>query len=334
MSELQERLQKFGTRQAVLLGRLVVALHRDILKLLSLAWQGLVNAFIRTGELTKKAVTTQRSAFRGASDADILPRDKGHSSELEDRRADLPARVTHAPAGQCIYAIGDVHGRYDLLLKLLDKIDADIADLPEETEVILVFLGDYIDRGLQSRQVFDLLMSDRMQAYTPVFLMGNHEESVLRFREDATFGREWARFGGGETLYSYGLQPPSSASGANPDAWHAVWSQFREVFPPAHLDFVQSMQHYVIIGDYLFVHAGLRPNVAIEDQSVDDMLWIRDTFLTDDETFPYLVVHGHTPAHAPYIDNRRMGLDTGAFSSGILTAAKFFGTDIGIIKTG
>jgi len=216
---------------------------------------------------------------------------------------------------------------------LLDKIDADTASLPSGTKVILVFLGDYIDRGMQSRQVIELLMGERLQGYQTVFLMGNHEEALLRFRDEASFGAEWARFGGTETLFSYGLRPPIGRAAHSSRAWQPVWQQFRETFPASHLEFYQSMKHYITIGDYFFVHAGLRPDVPIENQTVKDMLWIRDEFLNDEAIFPHLIVHGHSTSHQPFLDNRRMGLDTSAFSSGILTAGKFSGTDIEIIST-
>lgn len=333
MSEPQERLQKFGSRQIAHLGRLVVIVHNDILKLVAAAKRSFGNLFGFIGESVDRGRSASEALLRAKGFTET-PRFKATSLVLDDRRSKTEVRVTQAPEGQCIYAIGDVHGRCDLLTQLLDKIDADRVDLPNDTEIILIFLGDYIDRGLQSRQVIELLMGERLQAYTPIFLMGNHEEALLRFRGEASFGNEWARFGGGETLYSYGVQPPSAAMAKSSETWQSTWSRFNEVFPSQHLDFFQSMKHYVTIGDYFFVHAGLRPNVPIEDQTVDDMLWIRDEFLSADEAFPYLIVHGHTPTQVPFIDNRRMGLDTGAFSSGVLTAAKFFGTDIAVIKTG
>lgn len=337
MSELQERLQKFGSRRLGSLGRLIVILHRDILRLLRMAANGAVGVFRRTEKLAGKAVeaveATKRRTDHTDYDGGVLHGRARTDIELDDRRGAHPARLTTVPEGQCVYAIGDIHGRCDLLTALLDKIDADAATLPEGTERIIVFLGDYIDRGMQSRQVIDTLLGDRLTAYRPIFLMGNHEEALLRFRDEASFGVQWGRYGGRETLYSYGVQPPNAQASTSADAWQDAWAQFRDAFPDQHLDFFQSMKHYVTIGDYLFVHAGLRPNVELEDQTADDMMWIRDGFLKDEQAFPYLVVHGHTPSHAPYIDHRRMGLDTGAFTSSVLTAAKFFGADIKVIKT-
>ena len=250
-------------------------------------------------------------------------------------------RVTCAPDGECIYAIGDIHGRHDLLERLIVEIEADANDLPADTRVTIVFLGDYIDRGLQSRDVIELFLSDRLDKFETVFLMGNHEEALLKFLEDESFGSQWVRYGGGETLYSYGFQPPNTrgslgsheAMAAARAAWTTLWSAFRERLPQAHLDFYRSLKPYHSAGDYLFVHAGLRPDISISEQSTRDMLWIRDEFLDDTRQFSHLIVHGHTPAEDVFQDNRRIGLDTGAFLSGKLSAARFFGEEIIFLTT-
>lgn len=250
-------------------------------------------------------------------------------------------RVTQAPDGECIYAIGDIHGRCDLLERLIVEIEQDAASLPDGTRATIVFLGDYIDRGLQSRDVIDLLLSDRLGKFDPVFLMGNHEEALLKFLDDESFGSQWARYGGGETLYSYGFQPPNTrgslgsheAMAAARTAWSKLWAAFRERLPPEHLEFYQSLKPYYSAGDYCFVHAGLRPDKPMDEQNTRDMLWIRDEFLDDPRQFSHLIVHGHTPAEAVYRDNRRIGLDTGAFLSGKLSAVKLIGQDVTFLTT-
>lgn len=251
------------------------------------------------------------------------------------------SRITTAPQGECIYAIGDIHGRCDLLERLIVEIEQDAAKLPEGTRATIVFLGDYIDRGLQSRDVIELLLSDRLSAFETIFLMGNHEEALLKFLEDESFGSQWVRYGGGETLYSYGFQPPNTrgslgsheAMATARSAWSKLWTAFRDRMPPEHLEFYQSLKPYHAAGDYLFVHAGLRPDVDMNEQSTRDMLWIRDEFLDDTRQFSHLIVHGHTPAETVYRDNRRIGLDTGAFLSGKLSAARFFGEDVTFLTT-
>ncbi|HPF22305.1 MAG TPA: metallophosphoesterase family protein [Hyphomonas sp.] len=259
-------------------------------------------------------------------------------------RAEAPVvitRETRAPEGHCIYAIGDIHGRRDLLEKMVVQIEEDARDLPEGTVRTIVFLGDYIDRGLQSRDVIEFMLGDRMNAFERVFLMGNHEEALLRFLNEVSFGKQWVRYGGAETLYSYGLQPPNTrtslesheAMEAAQRAWEKVWTEFRVRLPASHLKFYQSLQHYYVAGDYLFVHAGLRPGAPLENQSVRDMLWIREEFLEAPGQFPQLVVHGHTPAEGVHRDDRRIGLDTGAFISGKLSAVRLFRDEVSFLST-
>ncbi|MEP1144650.1 MAG: glycosyltransferase [Henriciella sp.] len=247
-------------------------------------------------------------------------------------------RVTQVPEGNCVYAIGDVHGRFDLLDALIKQIEDDAATLEPNTKTTIVFLGDYIDRGLQSRQIIDLFLSDRLSAFETVYLMGNHEEALLNFVQDPNFGEKWAMYGGAETLFSYGLQPPprglsASNPGAARDAWVTLWNQFRTTLSAEHLNFYQSLKVSHTIGDYVFVHAGLRPGVPIAQQNSEDMLWIREEFLAASGNFEKLVVHGHTPTDFVHRDNRRVGLDTGAYMTGRLTAAKFLNQDIDYLST-
>lgn len=290
----------------------------------------------RIGKLTRSATSLRariRKSLRGEQD----------SVQVEPRTAEPTkiTRIAHAPEGQCLYAIGDIHGRKDLLEKLVTQIEEDAAKLPAGTRRTIVFLGDYIDRGLQSRDVIDFLISDRLNAFERVFLMGNHEEALLRFLNDATFGKNWVRYGGAETLYSYGFAPPNTraalgsheAMEAAQRAWDRVWTEFRLKLPTEHLKFYQTLQHYFVAGDYLFVHAGLRPDVPLERQTVRDMLWIRDEFLDAGQHFEQVVVHGHTPGDEIHRDNRRIGLDTGAFISGKLSAVRLIGKDVSFLTT-
>ncbi len=257
------------------------------------------------------------------------------SSLLTER--EILNRTPALPDNECIYAIGDIHGRYDLLEQLVAAIEQDVTDLPENTRVTLVFLGDYIDRGMESRQVVDFLISERLQKFETVFLMGNHEQALLQFRQDLSFGAQWARYGGGETLYSYGITPPKMqgpfGGTGSTEAWEETWNLFRTKLPVDHVEFYQSLTHYFSLGDYVFVHAGLRPNRSLEDQSAHDMMWIRDEFLHDAAPFEKVVVHGHTPTDEVFKDYRRIGLDTGAYYSGQLSAARLFGTDIAFLST-
>ena len=261
---------------------------------------------------------------------------------LEDVAPTLPPhRISHAPAGECLYAIGDIHGRCDLLEQLIVQIEEDAKSLPSGTIPTIIFLGDYIDRGLQSRAVIDFLLSDRLENFNTVFLMGNHEEALLRFLDDASFGKQWTRYGGAETLYSYGFSPPNTraslasheAMAAAAKAWEKVWTGFRQAIPPEHVDFFRSLNAFHVAGDYVFVHAGMRPNVPLQEQTQRDMLWIRDEFLDDHQPFDHVVVHGHTPTEDVHWDNRRIGVDTGAFISGKLTAVKLKDEQVSFLFT-
>ncbi len=252
-----------------------------------------------------------------------------------------PDRVANAPEGLCLYAVGDVHGRRDLLETLVAAIRQDAAALPDSIKPQIIFLGDYIDRGLQSRDVIEYFVSGVLKDLDPVFLKGNHEEAILRFLSDANFGHQWAQYGGAETLFSYGFQTPNQraslgsheAMDAARNAWTRLWNEFRVRLPDTHRAFFESLQTYHVAGDYIFVHAGLRPGIDLEQQSQRDMLWIREEFLDDWTLFPQIVVHGHTPEEKIYRDGRRIGLDTGAFLSGKLSAARLCGTEVAFLST-
>jgi serine/threonine protein phosphatase 1 len=261
--------------------------------------------------------------------------------EIKEAPVFVRERPATAPHGVCLYAIGDIHGRADLLEALLEKIEEDRATLPADTRVKLIFLGDYIDRGLKSKTVIETLSSERFDSESAVFLLGNHEQTLLNFLQDPNVGTQWSRFGGNETLFSYGFQPPNlrralhsnDAMAAVRDDWNKLWHEFRANFPASHLEFLQKLKTSHVEGDYFFVHAGLRPGVDVEAQTAHDMLWIREEFLTDPAEFPFMVVHGHTPEDQPVRDHRRVGIDTGAFLTGKLTAARFFGTEIAFLST-
>lgn len=241
-------------------------------------------------------------------------------------------RAATVPEGRRIYAVGDVHGRADLLEKLLQTIRADALGGPASEKPILIFLGDYIDRGFQSKEVIDLLLGDLVSPFETHFLKGNHEAAMLQFLDEPAMGPRWAEFGGAETLVSYGVRPPRSRTSL--DDWAIASGQLNSLLPPAHLVFLKNLHVSVRIGDYMFVHAGVRPGVDLARQSEQDMLWIREEFLNDKRPIGAVVVHGHTPATRPYRDARRIGIDTGAYLSGRLTAARFEHDGVHFLSTG
>lgn len=218
------------------------------------------------------------------------------------------------PQGYRAYVVGDVHGRLDLLDELLGKIEAE-AGRTSGAEVLLVFVGDIIDRGPNSAQVVERLRTYRHSGIRPIFLLGNHEEVLLRVLEgDAELITKWRWFGGNECLQSYGVDVKRMASG--PDALAAV----RSAIPKDHVDFLKGFGDTFRFGDYLFVHAGLRPGVALAAQTQQDLRWIRGPFLDDDSDHGFVVVHGHTIINHVEERSNRIGIDTGAYTTGILTA--------------
>ena len=218
------------------------------------------------------------------------------------------------PAGRRIYAIGDIHGRADLLSELFTRIDDDLRARPI-ADSIQVFLGDYIDRGTNSRQVIDLLIARRRRR-DALFLKGNHEDCAVQFLSDPTVLPAWQSIGGVHTLLSYGVMP---ARGDDPQSQHKVATALREAMPDSHRRFLRGLVLSFTCGDFFFVHAGVRPGIPLQRQSQRDLLWIRDDFLLHEEDFGKVVVHGHTPIYKPDIRSNRINIDTGAYATGQLT---------------
>lgn len=225
-----------------------------------------------------------------------------------------------------VYAVGDIHGRLDLLEDLTRKIRVDAASLHPGSRPILIFVGDYVDRGPDSRGVIDAILALGEEGVFEVrALKGNHEEQMLSFLEDPRSGAAWLEFGGAETLLSYGVTPPIGRGGL--DAWETARKALAAALPATHRAFLESLELAIVCGDYLFVHAGVRPGVPIQEQSEHDLLWIRDDFLSSIRPIEKVVVHGHTPEPAPYIGPNRIGIDTGAYATSKLTAVRLFGTE-------
>jgi len=227
------------------------------------------------------------------------------------------------PDGIRIYAIGDIHGRADLLEALLRQIDADCTLYPSSRPIV-VFLGDYIDRGPASRQVLDLLLGCQ-RTKEAVFLRGNHDNFVRRFLSSPAVLDEWRLYGGLETLVSYGLKP--SINPGVPEQ-RQLAKELEKSTPERHLEFLDSLNLSFNCGDFLFVHAGIRPGVSIRKQKEEDLLWIREEFLSCEQRFEKFVVHGHTPVRAPDIRSNRINIDTGAFATGRLTCIVIEGAAI------
>ncbi len=232
---------------------------------------------------------------------------------------DLSTRRTLRPRGargHRAYVIGDVHGRLDLLDHLLDKIHVELEQRPAR-KTLLVFVGDLIDRGPSSAQVIERLRTYRRRGVQTVFLLGNHEEVLLRILGgDPSPVASWLKFGGAECLASYGADPAALARSNDT----AVLAAVRKAIPRNHVDFLRSFADTCRFGDYLFVHAGIRPGVELDLQSQSDLRWIRAPFLLDDTDHGFVVVHGHTITRGVDEQVNRIGIDTGAYRSGVLTA--------------
>ena len=228
-----------------------------------------------------------------------------------------PPRIARLQPGYRAYAIGDVHGRADLLAELLSVVKADALLRPGPGTNVIVYLGDYVDRGPQSREVIDLILSDPLPDFAEVRLLGNHDETLLRFLDDASVGPTWSTYGGDATLLSYGVRAKPDLRGV--ERYEDMRRQLVQLMPPGHVEFLRGLSLSCVAGDYLFVHAGVRPGVPVDRQSPTDLLWIRNDFIESMEDYGPVVVHGHTPFERPDVRHNRIGIDTNAFASGMLT---------------
>jgi serine/threonine protein phosphatase 1 len=228
-------------------------------------------------------------------------------SQSKRRSPRLPDRVR-------IYAVGDIHGRADLLDQVLSRIDVDLATYPDCVP-LQIFLGDYIDRGPSSRTVLDRLIK-RSRTHETVCLKGNHETYVFEFLKNPFIFEDWSRLGGIETVMSYGLTPPTKAKTAERVE---LAKAFAASLPMHHRTFLRGLSRSFTCGDFFFVHAGVKPGVPLARQREEDLLWIREDFLLSEDDFGKIVVHGHTPVREPDIRPNRINIDTGAYATGRLT---------------
>jgi diadenosine tetraphosphatase ApaH/serine/threonine PP2A family protein phosphatase len=244
------------------------------------------------------------------------------------------ARVPESPAvpeGHRIYAIGDIHGRADLLRQLHALIAEDAASAVENIQKTVVYLGDYVDRGLESKTVIDLVAADPPADMAAVRLKGNHEETMLYFLDDVTIGPAWFAMGGDATAYSYGVGLPKGLP--QKARFDHAWHELHQRLPAAHLSFLTDLQLSYTAGDYMFVHAGVRPDVALDRQNAEDLLWIRDEFLSATTGWDKVIVHGHSASHRPQSLPQRIGVDTGAYATNVLTSLVLEGRERRFLST-
>jgi serine/threonine protein phosphatase 1 len=241
------------------------------------------------------------------------------------RRKKAPQPIDHAtiPDGRRIYAIGDIHGRNDLLLQLLDKIRRDDSQR-DQAECEIIFLGDLVDRGPDSAGVLDTVMQLKAENAKVRFLMGNHEEVYLAAATgDEKSVRFFNRIGGRETILSYDISMKEYIELEMPQ----LARRLPDLFPRKHIDFVASFEDQIVIGDYAFVHAGVRPGVPLSDQRQKDLRWIREDFLSAQEAYEKIIVYGHTINDDVVETGTRIGIDTGAYYSDKLTALALQGSE-------
>ena len=267
-----------------------------------------------------------RRYLEAVSDAlthpDRVPGVKGSMNLLTRMFGGTTARpAPHGAEGYRAYAVGDVHGRLDLLDRLLARIEADIAARAPAQNMV-VFLGDLIDRGPESAGVVERLRTWQPNDATAIYLCGNHEEIFLRVLggEPAVLA-DWMRFGGAECLASYGLSPEALRLMSEAEAL----AEIKTAVPAEHREFLATFADTFRFGDYLFVHAGIRPGLEVAAQSKKDLRWIREPFLDDPSDHGYVVVHGHTISTGVEERANRIGIDTGAYRSGCLTAVAIEG---------
>jgi serine/threonine protein phosphatase 1 len=235
-----------------------------------------------------------------------------------------PARI---PLGERLYVVGDIHGRLDLLDCLLGLVKTHAQNGPERCT--LLYVGDYVDRGPDSRGVVERLLQP-ISGFQSRFLRGNHDQAVLDFLANPLFYRIWKNYGAQETLLSYGVRPPRF------DAEKAILEtrdEFAAKLPASHKIFFENLEMTAEIGDYFIVHAGVRPGIALNAQSAEDMLWIREDFLLSTADFGKIVIHGHTPAPSVMRRKNRIGIDTGAYATGKLTALVLEGDTVKVLQT-
>jgi serine/threonine protein phosphatase 1 len=238
-----------------------------------------------------------------------------------------PKREARIPDGKRVYTVGDIHGCAAILDDLHAKIADDAASFPGEKFVI--YLGDFVDRGPDSRGVVERLINAVPTGFLARYVKGNHDAALLEFLLDADTYRAWRGFGAPETLLSYGVRPPLFDS---KERFEETRRALAEALPAAHLRFFQALEPMIILGDYVFVHAGVRPGLNIEKQSEEDLLWIREEFLNSNASHAKVVVHGHTPAPLPVRLHNRIGVDTGAYATGVLSCAVLEGADCRFIQ--
>ena len=244
------------------------------------------------------------------------------------QRLQVEGRRPSLPPGVRIYAVGDIHGRLDLLNELLARIGDDRSSRPA-IRPVCIFLGDYVDRGPSSRETIDRLI-EHAEANESVFLKGNHEQIAISCLRDRGLFERWMRLGGLETLMSYGI---TLAALSDDKQIVRLQAAFHDALPQSHFRFFRDLQSSFACGDYFFAHAGVKPDIPLSRQKESDLLWIRQEFLSSRVDFGKIIIHGHTPVRDIEVEPNRINIDTGAFATGRLTCLVIDEASLSIIDT-
>ncbi|MGR9436618.1 metallophosphoesterase family protein [Rhizobium leguminosarum] len=238
------------------------------------------------------------------------------------------ARLTFAEGEfAAVYAMSDVHGCYNELVKAQRRIEEDAARIPGPK--LIVMLGDYVDRGPDSSAVLEFLSKTPPPGFQRFVLCGNHDAELVKLYRKPACILEWLGFAGPETLHSYGIDIErllQSAAGNE-----TIARVIRNMIPERHIQFLESLPIMLRIGRVLFVHAGIKPGIDLKKQKDSDLMWIRQPFLDEGPQLPVLVIHGHTPARTPTFGPQRIGIDTAVSATGRLTVLTIKGTRVGIL---
>jgi len=233
---------------------------------------------------------------------------------------ELAASRPRVPDGMRIYVVGDIHGHLESLQEVLRKIRADIESRPV-SEALTVFVGDYVDRGLDSRAVIDALMRETGIG-TKITLRGNHEEVMLAALDNAEGMRRWCQIGGVQTLFSYGVDVQELMRGRG---FETARTALLAALPASHLNWLRGLPIRYETEGYFFCHAGINPDRPLDAQRDADLLWVRDRFIRDERRFPKIIVHGHSPVERIEVRHNRINVDTGAFCTGNLSCVSLEG---------